>query len=278
MPLVCSNCTFAYTPGQPVVRGVSAFFAAGRMTAIIGPNAGGKTTLLRLLAGLRTPDEGRVTLDAASGESAVGDLSHSTRARRVVFVPQRSEVAFAFATREIVALGQAEGSGGRAARGANGPSIVDRALADVSLADRADTPFVNLSAGQQQRATLARALVQIDAWSDAAGSPETRYLLADEPVSAMDPRHAVEALERMRILTRRNIGVVCVLHDLALVLRFCDDVVLLDQRGTVLAAGPTRDTLTPDRLASLYGIAFDTLRDRSGQPAAFVAAASAPGA
>jgi iron complex transport system ATP-binding protein len=277
MALSCSNCTFAYTPGQPVVRGVSVALAAGRLTAIIGPNAGGKTTLLRLLAGLRRPDEGRVHVSGGDGtgtssEEAVGDLSDAQRARRIVFVPQHSDVAFAFSTREIVALGHVRGDAqarGRGPRGGGGsPSSVDRALAELDLTDRADTPFVNLSAGQQQRATLARALVQIDAWNVA--NTEPRYLLADEPVSAMDPRHAVRSLTLLRALTARGIGVVCVLHDLALVLRFCDDAVLLQHNGTVLATGPARETLTPDRLGTLYGIAFETLRDDQGDAAAFI--------
>ncbi len=277
MPLSCSNCTFAYTPGQPVIRGVSVSLAAGRLTAIIGPNAGGKTTLLRLLAGLRRPDDGRVHFSGGAGtgtssEEAVGDLSDAQRARRIVFVPQHSDVAFAFSTREIVALGNVRGHAQPRGQGVRGTgesaSSVDRALAELDLSDRADTPFVNLSAGQQQRATLARALVQIEAWN--AGNNEPRYLLADEPVSAMDPRHAVRSLALLRALATRGIGVACVLHDLALVLRFCDDAVLLQHDGTVLATGPARETLTPDRLSALYGIEFETLRDHHGDVAAFI--------
>lgn len=254
--LLCDQCGFGYAPGRPVIRGVSAAFSPGRVTGVIGPNAGGKTTLLRLLAGLRTPERGRVTLAGAG----IGEMSVSERARRLVFVPQRSEVAFAFAAREIVALGGL-GAEGRAAE------RVERALAAVELGDVGETVFSNLSAGQQQRATLARALVQVDAWNEGGGH---RFVLADEPVSAMDPKHAVSALDVLRDVAARGIGVVCVLHDLALVLRFCDDVLLLKQDGTVLALGPTRETLTPERLEELYGVGFETLRGERGDAAGFI--------
>ncbi|HEX8877130.1 MAG TPA: ABC transporter ATP-binding protein [Phycisphaerales bacterium] len=258
MPLACTNCTFAYTPGQPVVRGVSVSLEAGRMTAIIGPNAGGKTTLLRLLVGLRDASDGSVTID----DQAVAGMASAERARRLVYVPQHSEVAFAFSTREVVTLGSF--AAGR--RGAEDAAA--RALAEVQLEDRAEAAFTTLSAGQQQRATLARALVQLDAWSERGAG--ARYLLADEPVSAMDPRQALRSLAMVRQLASRGIGVVCVLHDLSLVLRFADEVVMLAAGGRVLAAGPTRETVTAERLGELYGVGFEPLRDARGEAAAFV--------
>lgn len=257
--LRCSEASFAYVPGRDVLRGVTVAFHPGRIAAIIGPNAGGKTTLLRLLAGLRTPASGSVTV----GEAAVAGLSATQRAKRLVFVPQHSEVAFAFSTREVVELGAfAGGTGTRA--------MADRALAEVRLSDRAEATFSTLSAGQQQRATLARALVQLDAWSEEREGSEPRFLLADEPVSAMDPRHALLSLATLRGLASRGIGVVCVLHDLSLALRFCDEVVMLGEGGLVLAAGPTREAMTGERLRELYGVGFESLVDARGEAAAFV--------
>jgi iron complex transport system ATP-binding protein len=257
--LRASDASFAYVPGRDVLRGVSVAFHAGRVAGIIGPNAGGKTTLLRLLAGLRTPTNGSVTV----GDAALTDFSATQRARRLVFVPQHAEVAFAFSTREVVELGSF-------AAGGQSRMMADQALAEVRLSDRAEAAFSTLSAGQQQRATLARALVQLEAWSDATGAHEPRFLLADEPVSAMDPRHALSSLETLRGLASRGIGVVCVLHDLSLALRFCDQVVMLGEGGRVLAAGPTRETMTAERLSELYGVGFEPMRDTNGDIAGFV--------
>lgn len=262
--LRCSDASFAYVPGRDVLRGVSVAFHPGTVAAIIGPNAGGKTTLLRLLAGLRTPASGSVTV----GDATIADLSATQRAKRLVFVPQHAEVAFAFSTREVVELGAF-------AAGTRARTTAERALAEVRLTDRAEAAFSTLSAGQQQRATLARALVQLDAWSERSGGTggtgarEPRYLLADEPVSAMDPRHALSSLETLRGLASRGIGVVCVLHDLSLALRFCDELVMLGEGGRVLAAGPTRETMTAERLSELYGVGFEPLRDTKGEIAGF---------
>lgn len=257
--LCCSDASFAYVPGRDVLRGVSVALHPGKTAAIIGPNAGGKTTLLRLLAGLRTPARGSVTVD----DAAVAEMSAAERAKRLVFVPQHSEVAFAFSTREVVELGSFAGGAGTRA-------LADRALAEVRLSDRAEATFSTLSAGQQQRATLARALVQLDAWTESREARKPRFLLADEPVSAMDPRHAILSLETLRALASRGIGVVCVLHDLSLALRFCDEVVMLGEGGSVLAAGSTRETMTGERLRELYGVGFEALVNARGEAGSFV--------
>lgn len=261
------DCSFAYSPGHDVLRGVSVECPPGHVTAIIGPNAGGKTTLLRLLAGLRTPDRGTVRFE---GEAAaeMGALSTLERARRVVYLPQRSEVAFGFSTREVVELGGFAAGRGEKAERAGSNDIVDRALAEVQLAEHAGVGFATLSAGQQQRATLARALVQLDAWRDENGTK--RFLLADEPVSAMDPKQALRSMVTIRALASRGFGVVCVLHDLSLALRFADEVVMIAAGGSVLSAGPTPETMHAQSLSDLYGVTFETLHDAEGRPAAFV--------
>lgn len=256
MELAFQNVDFAY-PGRPVLAGIHAALQPGQLTAILGPNGAGKTTLLRLGLGLLNPSQGQVTL----GGRPVRELDPGSRASSLVYVPQRTEAAFAFSAREIVELGlYAQGLSGPAAR-----HRVDDALAKAEIADRADDPFGALSTGQQQRVTLARALAQL-------GDGETpKCLLADEPVSAMDPAHVQRALGLLRHLsTRHVVGVV--LHDLPLVLQFATNVVLLGPHGRLVSSGPTLEAMTPATLEAAFGIPFRAIPDPQAptRPVTFV--------
>lgn len=257
--LAATDIAFAYEQARPVLRAVSVSVRPGELTALIGPNGAGKSTLLRLLGGLAMPGSGGVTID---GQILAG-LGPAQRAARVAFVPQRTDVAFAFTVREVVRLGLF------AAR-ANEDAEVARALKVMGLEERAGDPIGALSAGQQQRAALARVLAQCRVTHPEA-SGAGKYLLADEPVSAMDPAHAMRAMRRLADVAARGAGVVCVLHDVSVVLRFSARVVVLGADGRIVADGPTRDTLTPELLRDVYGIGFEALRAR-GQVVALLPA------
>ncbi|MDX2131480.1 MAG: ABC transporter ATP-binding protein [Planctomycetota bacterium] len=261
MTLAAHDLHVAFEPGLPVLRGVSASFAPATMTAILGPNGAGKSTLLRALAGLLTPDSGRVLLHVAPDRAEnISTLPGSARPRvasRLAYIAQSADVAFAFTAREIVGFGlYARGD----ARPALAPSPADLALQRVDLLPRAHDLFAVLSAGQRQRVSLARALAQIGcAHPDA--DPAGRLLLADEPVSAMDPAHALRTLALLRALADRGGTVVCVLHDLSLARRFASHALLLSPAGTVAAHGPARDVMSPGALADLFGVRFDARGD-----------------
>jgi len=235
------NLSFAYT-SRPVLAGVNADVPSGHVTAVIGPNGAGKSTLLRLMLGVLTPTAGAVLL----GGRPVAGVPVAERARVIAYIPQRGEVAFPFSAREVVRLG-------RYAAGA-GAAEVDAALAAVGLAERADEPFGVLSAGQQQRVTVARALAQL-AGRDAS------VLLCDEPVSAMDPAHTLRTMGLLADHARGGGTVVVVLHDLSLVLRFASRVLALGDDGAAIAEGPTATTLTPTTLRRAFGIEFKALLD-----------------
>ncbi len=242
MTLRAHRISFAYRRGAPVLRECSAEFPAGAVTAIIGPNGAGKTTLLRALLGLIEPQQGA----ADHAGAPVLSLRARERAARLAYAPQRPSIVGAFTTRRVVALG-------RLAL-ASRPDLIDRALADADLAAQADQPFATLSAGQQQRAALARALAQLDAWSDAS---RPRALLADEPVASLDPAHALVAMSLLRAAAARNIAVVLATHDLIAARRLADRAVALGARGTVAADGPAGEVISPPTLARLFDVPFD---------------------
>lgn len=246
--LRASDIVFAYDPARPVLAGVSAEFPPGQITAVIGPNGAGKSTLLRLLAGVASPSFGRVSM---GDRPILASIPRQERARRIALIPQHSDVAFPFAVREVVRMGL------YAAERSDGVAAVESALRQVGLSDRAEDPFGTLSAGQRQRATLARALAQLDLTGGQSGSGKA--LLADEPVSAMDPAHAMHAMQMLSDLASRGLCVVAVMHDLSLVLRYAAGIAVLGPTGVLVAQGPTRPTLTAEVLSGVFGVPFEPL-------------------
>ncbi|MDX9911345.1 MAG: ABC transporter ATP-binding protein [Phycisphaerales bacterium] len=261
MPIALDNVSVSLGPSsREVLRGVSLSLAPARLLAVLGPNGAGKTTLLRVMAGLLPPSSGRATLDGHD----LARIPEPERARRVALVPQRSDLAFPFSVRDYVRFGAR--AGGPAA-----DALVDPALELLELSARSRDAFTDLSAGQQQRATLARALVQLRAVPGRPIEPApARVLLADEPIGAMDPRHAARSMEVLVHLARAGLGVVVVLHDFTLAARHADDVLLLTTEGRVHASAPATEALEPESLREAFGVPF--IRHGSGENVALVPA------
>jgi iron complex transport system ATP-binding protein len=205
--------------------------APGAITAICGPNGAGKSTLLAAMAGLLQPDAGAVLLDGMP----LAQMAPRERARHIGYLPQGSEIAWDMSVQSLVALG-------RLPHGDGNPAPVAAALAATGLAHLAQRPVSTLSGGERARALLARVL---------AGEP--RWILADEPLAALDLAHQLALLRHFRGVADGGCGVVLVVHDLALAMNHADHVVLLDQ-GVVAADGPPEQALSAARIASVWGI------------------------
>ena len=207
---------------------------SGEITAICGPNGAGKSTLLAVLAELLAPAQGSVV---SAGEPLT-TLSARARARRIGYLPQNAELAWDIDVATLVALGRlpwrASPDEDRAA--------VDEALAAVDLAALARRPVSQLSGGERARALLARVL---------AGQP--RWILADEPLAALDLAHQIALLRTFRALAAEGVGVVLVLHDLARAMNGADRAIVLEQ-GRIVADGPPRLALDSARLARTWGV------------------------
>jgi iron complex transport system ATP-binding protein len=261
MGMAVQNLDFAFGE-RAVLRSVSADFPDASLTAVLGPNGAGKSTLLRLLLGVLTPQRGQVQKDSRP----LDDFSRHERAATMAYVPQASQVAFPFSVSEVVRLGRYTAS-----RGNDSPAIAS-ALARMDIADRAQDSFGQLSAGQQQRVTVARALAQLDSRNVHNGNPKaSRILLADEPVSAMDPSHALRTMDLFESLANEGMCVIVVLHDLSLVLRYAKHVLILGADGQVAGQGDTTATLTPTLLRQVYGVSFRAIHDpETNRPAALL--------
>jgi len=224
---------FAYPGGPDVLCGVSGSIRAGEVCAMIGPNAAGKSTLLRAMLGQLSPQRGAIRLAGRH----VRSYRRRDRALMIAYVPQRTTVNFAFTVEQIIAMG-------RFVAGRSG-EMTERVLEVCDLLAFRQRPFAALSVGQQQRVLLARALAQAEAGG--------HLLLLDEPGSAMDLRHVHEMMSRLRSLARDGLAVCVVLHDLNLAATYADRVWLLDE-GRTVREGPWTEVLDPRILEPVYGV------------------------
>ena len=234
--------------GKSILSAVSLSIAAGKVTAVVGPNGAGKSTLLSCLAGLREPSSGGASLDGI----ALTGMKPRDRARRLAFLPQTPEIAWAVEARTLVELGRTPFIGARGQAGED-RAAVDRAMAAASVTEFEHRIVDTLSGGERARVLIARAL---------AGEPG--WLLADEPLTGLDPAHQLDAAVLFRRLADQGVGVIVTLHDLSMALRMSDRIVVLAD-GEVLADEPPVTALSPDVLRRAYGVEA-TLTHGAGGP------------
>lgn len=222
-------------PGRPVIRDVSLPpLRAGEITALVGPNAAGKSTLLRGLAGL-LPASGEVTFDGRS----ILQLSPRARAELIGFMPQSVPQAAELTVLEgmLSALHVAPRTGD--------DPFVEQAidvLGQVGIAHLALEPLNRLSGGQRQLASLAQSIVRYPP-----------ILLLDEPTSALDLGHQFDVMNMVRRYVSAGRIAVVVLHDLTFAARWADNIVVMSQ-GQPKSSGRPFDVVTPDLLADVYRI------------------------
>ena len=224
------------------LRDISVALEKGQLTAICGPNGAGKSTLLSALAGLEQLDGGQVMLDG----QPLGTLPPKERARRTGYLPQSGEVAWDIAVRSVVALG-------RLPHGGMGDDAVDAAIGEMALEHLADRPISTLSGGEKARTLLARVF---------AGEPE--WILADEPLAALDLAHQLSLLASLKARAAAGVGVVIVLHDLAQAMNHADRVIVLDG-GKLVAAGTPDVALSPPVIADVWGVAAKWIGEPGAQ-------------
>ena len=213
----------------------------GALTVLLGPNGAGKTTLLRVLLGL---------LPATTGASNLADMSPAERARRVAYLPQARPLAWPMAVRDVVALGRFAHGGALGRLSRHDAAATDRALAACDLAHLAHRAADTLSGGELARVHLARAL-----------AAEVPMIVADEPVASLDPRAQHRVLGLLRDHVATGGGALVVLHDLDLAARYADRLVWM-HGGRIVADGTVADTLTAERIATVYGVTARIERGR----------------
>jgi iron complex transport system ATP-binding protein len=236
--------------GRLLLDAVSLSVRPGEIVALVGPNAAGKSTLLRLLAGELTPDRGQVVcLGQPLQDWSIRELA-CTRS----VLPQGDGLNFPFRVREVVALGRAPFIHRRPA--AHDERIVTEVLAVLELKALSRRRYTDLSGGERRRVQLARVLAQI--WEGSG----PRFVLLDEHTAGLDLAHQHSSFQLLRRLCARRIGVLAVVHDIGLAARYADRLAVMDQ-GRLLRCLPPRQALSDELLSRVFGVNL-RLVDRSG--------------
>ncbi len=254
--LSVEQVSYAYAPNPsqaPLFTLEAMSFQArpGELVAILGPNASGKSTLLKLISGSLAPLSGRIFLNGFETHS----LPVKTRAQRIALVQQESRLLFPSRAWEFVMQGRHPYGGGLRFESEEDILIANNALAQVGATELADRWMDKISGGEKQRVILARALAQ-----------QPLLLLLDEPTLHLDIGAQVDLLESLRRLAAQNrYTVVVVTHELNLAGEYADQVVLL-QRGKCLRVGPPATVLQREILEQVFQAPLSVEMTPSGRP------------
>lgn len=224
--------------GATLVNNASFSLKPGELVALLGPNGAGKTKMLRAALGL----EKRFTGIATLGGTDTATLDPMTRARTLSYLPQSKPLAWPNRVRDIVALGRySYGATLGRLRGADADAV-KRAMEACDIVHLYDRKADTLSGGELARVHCARAF-----------AAQTPLLVADEPVSALDPRHQFRVMNLIADYVEKGGGALVVLHDIELAARYAHRLIWMGG-GRILAEGSPEETLTETRLADLYGV------------------------
>jgi len=243
--LMADNVKLAYD-SHVVVDGLSLSIPDGKVTAIVGANACGKSTLLRALARLLRPATGRVLLDGAD----IHRMKTKEVARRLGLLPQTSTCPPGIRVADLVARGRSPHQRLLQQWSAADEDTVREALVATATLDLAERPVDELSGGQRQRVWIAMALAQA-----------TPLLLLDEPTTFLDIAHQMDVLDLVvELNNQRGTTVVMVLHDLNQACRYADHIVAM-RDGRIVADGRPADVITAEIVEEVFGLACVVITD-----------------
>lgn len=236
MPAVeLTDVSFSYSTSNPVLKNITLRVYRGDFLAIIGPNGGGKTTLLRLILGILKPDEGRIKVFGTSPENARGNIG---------YVPQLTSSGndFPVSAMDVVLMGRLHNSNPFRSYSKTDRNKAIEKLEIMRINDLADEQFEKLSGGQKQRVFIARALV---------GEPE--LLLLDEPVASVDPTNQESFFHLLNDLNEK-VTIILVTHDVGAVSSFVKSIACLN-----IHMASHEEMLTPETLKRVYGCPIDLI-------------------
>lgn len=229
-----------------VLDGITLGVSPGEIVGILGPNGCGKTTLLKNLNRNLEPSGGCVLLDG----SDIAAMKKREIAKTVAAVPQGNEIKFAFTVKDIVTMGRMPFQNEFAGVSREDEKIIDQALVDTGLQNFGDRFINKMSGGERQRVIIARALAQTP-----------KVLLMDEPTLHLDIGAQFEVLDLVyRLSKERGLTVVLVSHDLPMVVRYCDRIIMIHDHK-ILCNGTPEETLTSENMRLVFHVDAELDKD-----------------
>ena len=253
MSLAGRDLTIGYSD-RVVGRGLDVALAQGEVLALLGPNGGGKTTLLKTLLGILKPQAGEVAI----GDRSLAAISLRERARLIAYVPQVHVPTFAFTVETVVLMGRTAHGNLFSAPSAHDRMVAARVLGQFGISHLAARPYTMISGGERQLVLLARALAQ-----------EPQFVVLDEPTASLDFGNQGKVMREIRALAASGHGVLFTTHDPNHALRAADRAYLL-RAGERIAEGKVAEVLTKTQLEELYRAPVDTLTDTTRGTSAFL--------
>jgi len=253
MTLAGRDLTIGYSD-HVVGRDLNVALATGEVLALLGPNGGGKTTLLKTLLGILTPQAGEVMI----GGRSLARISIGERARLIAYVPQAHVPTFAFTVETVVLMGRTAHGNLFSRPSAHDRMVAARVLEQFGIAQLAPRPYTMISGGERQLVLLARALAQ-----------EPQFVVLDEPTASLDFGNQGKVMREIRALAGAGHGVLFTTHDPNHALRAADRAYLL-RAGERIAEGAVGAVLTRERLEDLYRAPVEKVTDGETGHAAFL--------
>ncbi len=251
MSLVADKVSYS-VDGRALLESASLRLEPGRVHAVLGPNGAGKSTLLKLLSGDLDPASGSVELNGRP----LPEWSPLALARQRAVLPQAHALAFGFTAAQVVALGRLPCPRLPAAEET---ARIRDALGQAGVTELESRRYTTLSGGERARVQLARVIAQVNDPLEGKLKGLARFLLLDEPTAHLDLAHQHDCMRSARRLAARGLGVLVIVHDPNLALRYADAVTLLNH-GKVVAHGRPEEALTEGALEDVYHVPVRVLR------------------
>ena len=221
---------------KTILKNIDLHLRSGQVVGLIGPNGVGKSTLLHLMLGLLKPQEGNISINGKN----LSNKKRKDLARLMTFVPQDSNINYAFSVEDVVAMGRNPWIDRFQPASIDDVRIIEEAMIQTDVLHFSKRWINQLSGGERQRVLIARAIAQ-----------QTPIIILDEATANLDICHQLDVLELARSLAQAGRLVIIAMHDLNMASRFCERLVLLAENG-VQADGKPDDVITEENLKRYF--------------------------